>query len=144
VGLDEEAATDFRSQRMPSPEGYGNAQSRWRSAWDAYARTVERVATPAIEPAARRLAGRMTTDTMGFWLMWHLEGGFEGLQRLGMSRSGIYRRINTFRKITGSHPDEFELPGVTIDVEEYLTAELGEGKKVLGPRSTHPGRTIRD
>ena len=41
---------DFRSQKMPSPEGLGIAQSRWRSAWDAYTRTVTTVAGPAIEP----------------------------------------------------------------------------------------------
>ena len=129
--------TDFRSQKMPSPEGHGIARNRWRKAWDAYASTVNKVVTPVAKPAAMKLAGRMTTDAMGFWMLWHLEGGFEGLQRLGMSRSGIYRRISTFRRITGQHPDEFTLPGVTLDVEAYLKG-AAEGERILGPASTHP------
>lgn len=111
---------DFRSERMPSPEGQGIARSRWQRAWEAYTGAVARV--PGVEPAARWVAGRVTLDLMGFWLTWHLEGGFEGLQRLGMSRSAIYRRIALFRKAVGKHPDEFRLPGVTLDVEAYLRA----------------------
>ena len=36
----------------------------------------------------------MVADLFGFWLLWHLEGGFEGLERLGMNRATIYRKIN--------------------------------------------------
>jgi hypothetical protein len=110
--------TDFRSDRMESPDGKGIA----RRAWDSYAATVNRVAGPAIEPLVRRVAATTAADLLGFWLVWHLEGGFEGLRRHGMSRSSIYRRISLFRRITGQHPDEFELPGVTIDVAAYLAA----------------------
>lgn len=135
---------DFRSEKMPSPEGLGIAQNRWRSAWDGYSRTVNTVAGPAIEPFARKLAGRMTTDAMGFWMLWHLEGGFEGLQRMGMSRSGIYRRISTFRRVTGKHPDEFQMPGVAFDLDEHFTFEPTADAKTLGPRETHPSRTTQD
>lgn len=133
---------DFRSQKMPSPEVLRIAQSRWRSAWDAYSQKVNTVAGPAIEPFARKLAGRMTTDAEGFWMLWHLEGGFEGPQRMGMSRSGIYRRISTFQCITGKHPDEFQMPGVTFDLDEYVPFEPTADAKTLGPRKTHPSRTI--
>jgi hypothetical protein len=112
--------SDFRTDPMPSVEGQGNAQSGWRRAWDAYSSTVNRAARPAAEPAARWIATRTTEDMVGFWLIWHLEGGFEGLQRLGMSRSAIYRRISRFRKIFGEHPDVYRFPGVTVDVEAYL------------------------
>jgi hypothetical protein len=44
--------TDFRAQRSPSPEGQGIAASRWRKAWDAYSRTVNKAALPIVEPAA--------------------------------------------------------------------------------------------
>jgi hypothetical protein len=109
---------DFRADRMESPEGKGIA----RRAWDAYSGTVNRVAKPYAEPAARRVAAPMGVDLMGFWLTWHLEGGFEGLRRLGMSRASIYRRIRAFRKYTGEHPDEFVMPGVELDVSAYLDA----------------------
>lgn len=129
---------------MPSPEGLGKARGRWSAAWDAYSRTVMKVAGPAVEPLARKAGVRWTADSLGFWLMWHLEGGFEGLQRMGMSRSGIYRRISHFRKLTGQHPDEFELPGVSIDVGEYLTAELVAGQRRIGDRDTNPSRISQD
>lgn len=112
--------TDFRSQRMPSPEGHGNAAGRWRQAYDAYSRTVNRAMPPAAKTQAANLATRLVEDQIGFWLMWQLEGGYEGLTKLGMSRSAIYRRVTAFRRRWGVHPDDFALPGVTIDVEAYL------------------------
>ena len=43
-----------------------------------------------------------------------------------MSRATIYRRINRFRAVTGVHPDEFELPGVKLDLAAY---QAGKGTK---------------
>ncbi|MDO8308065.1 MAG: hypothetical protein Q7V58_06890 [Actinomycetota bacterium] len=111
---------DFRSDRMETPEGKGNASATWKRAWTAYSRTVTKVTRPAIEPLAKKLGTRMAVDLLGFWMVWHLEGGFEGLQRLGMSRSAIYRRVGDFRRAFGVHPDEFELSGVDLDVAAYL------------------------
>jgi hypothetical protein len=108
--------TDFRSDRMESPEGKGIA----RRAWDAYAEAIEN--SPVAQTFARKLAIPVSTDLLGFWLLWHLEGGFEGMRRLGMSRATIYRRIKMFRTLMGSHPDEYTVPGVTLDVAAYLAA----------------------
>lgn len=108
-------APDFRSDRMESPEGRGIA----RRAWDSYASTVTRMSRPAVEPLARKLAIPVAMDLTGFWLLWHLEGGFEGLRGLGMSRASIYRRIKIFRATIGVHPDEYVMPGVTLDIEAY-------------------------
>ena len=104
---------------MESPDGAGRA----RRAWDAYAGAVNRVAPRfrSVHQLARKVAVPVTFDLLGFWLVWHTEGGFEGLQKLGMSRSAIYRRIKVFRELTGVHPDEYEFPGVTIDVATYRT-----------------------
>ena len=114
---------DFRSDRMPSPEGKGIA----RRAWDAYVAGVEKVAGPAIQPVARKAAEKIAVpvllDLMGFWLAWHLEGGFEGLQRMGMSRASIYRRISLFRRTLGVHPDEYHLAGVKLDIKAYQAAK---------------------
>jgi hypothetical protein len=93
---------DFRSERMPSPEGKGIA----RRAWDAYANAVT-----------------------GFWLLWHVEGGFEGLLRLGMSRASIYRRIRLFRKLLGVHPDEYEMPGVKLNLTKYQTTQAAPDRE---------------
>lgn len=115
---------DFRSDRMESPEGRGIA----RRAWESYAATVNRMAAPAVEPLARKVAVPVVLDLTGFWLMWHLEGGFDGLRRLGMSRSSIYRRIKLFRSTLGVHPDEYVLPGVTLDLAAYRSTP---GKPVV-------------
>ena len=55
-------------------------------------------------------------------LVWHLDGGFEGLLALGWNRATIYRKISAFRKVTGQHPDEFKMPGVTLSIEQYQEA----------------------
>jgi len=129
-------APDYRSDRMDSPEGKGNA----RRAWDAYVRATNKyvgpVVTPAVEPVARHIAVNMTADLFGFWLIWHLEGGFDGLRRIGFSRSGIYRRVKRFRQITGQHPDEFQMPGVTFDLEEYQKSKNQPGGVVPGVETT--------
>jgi hypothetical protein len=108
---------------MPSPEGKGLA----RRAWEAYSAQVERVAGPAIQPLARKAAQAVAVpvllDLMGFWLAWHLEGGFEGLQEMGMSRASIYRRVSLFRRTLGVHPDEYMPAGITLDIAAYQASK---------------------
>ena len=64
---------------MESPEGRGRA----RRAWDAYAAAVGKVSAPVVEPFARKLSVPVAMDLAGFWLLWHVEGGFEGLRGWG-------------------------------------------------------------
>ncbi|WP_152188189.1 hypothetical protein [Georgenia satyanarayanai] len=114
---------DFRSQRMPSPDGEGVARGRWGKAWDVYSQAVRKVADPVAAPVVRPMARGATFDLLGFWLAWHTCGGFEGLQsQLGMSRSAVYRRVSAFRKAFGQHPDVFEFPGVSIDLDAFVAA----------------------
>jgi hypothetical protein len=105
---------------MPSAEGRGKA----RAAWDAYARAVNRVTGPAIEtllgPQIRNYSVVHVEGLLGFWVVWHLHGGFQGLRDLGMSRSAIFRKVAAFRRVFKVHPDEFELIGVTLDPKAYL------------------------
>ena len=121
---------DFRSDPMGSPEGEGRA----KRAWEAYARVVNRHVTPFIAPALRPaidpLARQTVEDMVGFWVMWHLYGGFEGLEEFGMHKSTIWRKVARFRKMTGEHPDVFEMPGITIDPKAYWASA---GLK-MGPR----------
>lgn len=100
---------------MESPEGRGIA----RRAWEGYVSGVGKVTTPVLKPLVRKYAAGSVVDLIGFWAIWHLEGGFEGLQRLGMSRASIYRRVKLFRIAFGAHPDEFVMPGVKVDLEDY-------------------------
>ena len=120
---------DFRSDPMASAEGKGLA----RRAWDSYVKNTNKYLgptfSPLLEPAAKKIGATVTADIFGFWLMWQLEGGFEGCQRMGMSRSAIYRRIKVFRGLTGFHPDEYVMPGVAIDVAAYLAAGRSKREK---------------
>jgi hypothetical protein len=100
---------------METPEGRGVA----RRAWDSYVGAVGRVTTPALRPIVNKYAAGSIVDLVGFWVMWHLEGGFDGLQRMGMSRASIYRRIKLFRVAFGAHPDGFEMPGISLDLAGY-------------------------
>jgi hypothetical protein len=106
---------DFRSDRMESPEGRGKA----RRAWDAYVGAVEKVSTPVLRPFVEMYAAGSIVDLIGFWVVWHLEGGFEELRAMGMSRASIYRRVKMFRIAFGAHPDEFEMPGVMLDLAAH-------------------------
>jgi len=69
---------------------------------------------------------------MGFWLSWHLYGGFDGLKRAGWQERTIYRRLKRFRMVFGKHPDEYEISGVELDPQvfwkTYLEPQLREGK----------------
>jgi len=106
---------DFRADPSDTPEGKGRA----RQAWDAYSKGVNAVAAPLLEPAINRWARSMTIDLMGFWLAWHLHGGFEGLVVGGMHPSTVWRKVKRFRTAFGQHPDEFRFPGVTVDAKQY-------------------------
>jgi hypothetical protein len=129
-------AADFRSEKMPSYEGHGRA----RRAWDAYAKGAKK-AVPiawndalvrAATPATAYVAREVVQQQVGFWLEWHLCGGFDGLRQLGLSRSTVYKKISRFRFVMGKHPDEYELPGVTIDPAAHWRAAEAERTKAEG------------
>jgi len=119
------SATDFRADPSESPEGKGLA----RRAWDGYVKAVGVATRPAIEPVAFTYARYKVGDLVGFWVLWHLYGGFEGLEtRYGMHRSTIWRKVAKFRKVFGAHPDEYRFDGITIDTESFWKAALAAEK----------------
>jgi hypothetical protein len=106
---------DFRSAPSDSPEGRGKA----RAVWDAYVGGVRW----AVEPTAKRVARAYTMELVGFWVCWHLYGGFEGVQdAFGMHPSTIWRKVARFRKTFGAHPDEYVFPGIEIDTVSFWKA----------------------
>lgn len=125
-------ASDFRSDPMDSPEGKGKA----RAAWDAYASAVNRISGPAIRPLAENVARKQVIELVGFWVAWHLYGGFEGLvQHVGMHPSTVWRKVKKFRVAFKEHPDVYEMPGVKIDAEAYWAAVEG-GARALASRKS--------
>ncbi|GAA0190930.1 hypothetical protein GCM10008944_03770 [Cytobacillus oceanisediminis] len=109
---------------MPSAEGRGRA----RGVWERYLRVSNRLLGPTVETlfgsAIKSFSANTVTDLVGFWVLWHLHGGFEGLRDLGFSRSSIYRKTHLFRRLFGAHPDEYEFPGVKLDIDAYLSSTL--------------------
>lgn len=119
---------DFRSERMPSPEGEGRAKGALETGWETYYQANKAVnkqifaVLPILRQASRGYASAKVFDLFGFWVMWRLAGGFDGLQKsMGMSRSGIFRRVALFREIFGEHPDVYEFPGITVDPVAFAT-----------------------
>jgi hypothetical protein len=105
---------DFRSEKSNSYEGEGVA----RRAWGRYEKALGR----ALSPVSRRIAESWTAEMIGFWVVWHLHGGFDGLRATGMSEATIWRKIKRFRIAFGEHPDTYKFPGVKLDPEAYWNA----------------------
>ena len=68
---------------MESPEGRGIALSAWELLGGPPAVPELRPRTP-INPLVKRLGTSAVIDLIGFWVMWHLRGGFEGLRGIGI------------------------------------------------------------
>lgn len=107
---------------MDSPEGRGIARARWEASPEGKAGKAG--GDPAMGRFQRWMAAPAMLDLAGFWVMWHLRGGFEGLRAMGLSRSSIYRRVAAFRTATGMHPDEYVFPGITLDLAAYQEREI--------------------
>ena len=110
---------DYRSDPMESPEGQGIAKRVWKT----YVKAVDRRTPPfvkaAVESKLEPWGSQIVEDMIGFWVMWHLYGGFDGLVEFGMHKSTIWRKVARFRKMTGQHPDVFVMPGIDIDAKAY-------------------------
>ena len=73
------------------------------------------------------LGGRKRGWIVGFWVVWHTYGGFEGLtERYGMHPSTVWRKVAKFRKTFGVHPDEYQMPGVTIEPASFWRAAVDD------------------
>jgi hypothetical protein len=116
---------DFRSDKMPDGrEGRRNAQENWLKALMA---APSGAVADLVEGPARRAAFEVLVNRLGFGIAWQLNGGFQGLRALGVPESTIFRKVKAFRESFGVHPDEFEMPGIKINVGEYVQA-LAKGE----------------
>jgi hypothetical protein len=151
VAIMRSVARDYRSDKMETLEGRGVARRRWRDfrqdvpddVWeDIYEAQVEAgiiqrssgfdpddepfeendVPDEVLEEMAKRV--REDSELLGFYIAWHRAGGFANLQSAGWHRATIHRKIRRFRSRFGSHPDEFRLPWLTLDLEKAWKQEL--------------------
>src|SRR5690349_6682439 len=117
------ASPDYRSDKMESREGRGLAlerRRRWEESipddvWLAAGAGNGSGTLDALLGSERADAFRQQvseeakerSELMGFWLSWHLAGGFGGLEAAGWNRATLFRKVGQFRNVFGAHPDEF-------------------------------------
>lgn len=127
-------AHDYRDDKMATLEGHGIAASLWQEFLDD---ELEDLAEQAydegrVKPAQPRLENwpddlrdevasevREESELLGFWLAWHLAGGFRQLEVSGWHRATIFRKVRQFRDSYSVHPDQADFPWLTIDLRTY-------------------------
>lgn len=120
--------------RTESAEGAGNARRRRFE----FLSTIPRDALEASglldsfdsrggfllsEAHRKKLANmaKQNSELLGFWVTWHLAGGFDELEQWGWHRATIYRKIKQFRDELGAHPDEYVFDWITLDLTKVWT-----------------------
>ncbi|MGH8995955.1 MAG: hypothetical protein ACRDYB_08010 [Acidimicrobiales bacterium] len=136
---------DFRSDKSDSVEGDRRAATRW----DGYHLNLDGDVLAEAFPSSGRsvedypefVRDDIAADAMeeseliGFWVAWHLAGGFVALESGGWHRATIFRKVRRFRARYGVHPDEYSFPWITLDLEKAWAA------KVAGRIRTNRGDT---
>ncbi len=125
---------DFRSDNSESSEGSGVAIDRWRGyhhnlsedvvaeAFSTRNTTMLELHPEILEELAADALER--SELIGFWVAWHLAGGFHALESGGWHRATIFRKVRRFRSRYGMHPDEYSFPWITLDLEKAWAAEI--------------------
>jgi hypothetical protein len=122
---------DYRSEKMDSIEGLGVARRRWfgylgslppdvLKATDFLSQgTGEFIRSHASVAELRKISegAKEYSELIGFWVAWHVAGGFDELENSGWHRATIFRKIKRFRDSYGAHPDEYEFSWLKIDLE---------------------------
>jgi hypothetical protein len=125
-----ESAPDFRSEKSQSFEGLGRARQRWEAFLDSCEPSVVDAAFDGRQNALGPRWAKETSELVGFWVAWHVAGGFEALERAGWNRATIFRKIRRFRAVFGAHPDEHQFSFLELQPHRYwnhlIAAELLE------------------
>lgn len=132
---------DYRSEKMESREGLGLAQERRRRWEDSIPAdvldavyggqnsrdTVERlIGKEAADHMRKRWQSEVKerSDLIGFWVSWHLAGGFSALEEGGWNRATLFRKVKRFRTVFGAHPDEYTFDYLSLDPPKAWWADL--------------------
>ncbi|MGE0881259.1 MAG: hypothetical protein AB7L13_12420 [Acidimicrobiia bacterium] len=68
--------------------------------------------------AERPKVAALLSELIGFWVMWHVSGGFDRLEQAGWHRATIYRKVARFKDFFGVHPDDYEFGWLHVDAEQ--------------------------
>ena len=132
---------DYRSEKMESREGRGLAlerRRRWEDqipadVWDAAhagghsPQSLDRLLGAERAAEFRRQVSadaKEQAELMGFWLSWHLAGGFAGLESGGWNRATLFRKVKRFRTVFGSHPDEHSFDFIQLNPGQAWHSDL--------------------
>ena len=125
---------DFRSDKSDSAEGGRVAVHRWAGYHHNLDEDVvaQAFSTPAqsMEELDAEIRDGLAADALerseliGFWVAWHLAGGFDNLERGGWHRATIFRKIRRFRATYGAHPDEFVFPWIQLDLDTAWSEQI--------------------
>ena len=132
---------------MDSLEGLGTARGRWDSFMaNELADVVASLDLSGLRPADTPLEDLDTdvrdeiagwakerSELIGFWVAWHLAGGFRQLEQGGWHRATIFRKVARFRTIFGKHPDEATFPWLRLDYRKAWAAEVS--RRITQPPS---------
>jgi len=76
------------------------------------------------------------SELIGFWVAWHLAGGFAALERGGWHRATVFRKVRRFRAVIGVYPDECSFPWIQLDLEAAWSDQLSrrlQAARAAGP-----------
>ncbi len=135
-------APDFRADKSDTVEGAGHAAGRWyayhsRLDEDVVAeafpmRTLEAEQYPDFVRDDIAADAMEQSELIGFWVAWHMAGGFAALEEGGWHRATIFRKVRRFRARYGAHPDEYSFPWIRIDLDGAWAA--GIERRIAGRR----------
>lgn len=98
--------------------------ARPADAWNALAMVGGMI--PGVSTVAHGVARSVVQRLMGYWLMWHLYGGIDGLISSGvMSSATAYRQKAEFLRVFGVEVEEF---GGTLAVQVAAAGRGGRGQ----------------
>ena len=125
------------THRPPSAEGDGVARARRANfvdglpddlvdAFDLQVGRSNRVLRDLPADVQKQVSSEAKeySEMIGFWVVWHLAGGFSELERWGWHRATIYRKLKRFEKQFGSHPDKHDFEWITLDLDKAWWADI--------------------
>jgi hypothetical protein len=131
------SSADFRTDPSDTIEGRGIARARWdrfmdrdlydimdSEEWEDVEEYTPLEELP--EDVREELAewARERSELLGFWVAWHLAGGFERLEDGGWHRATIFRKVHRFREVLGEHPDSYKCPWIKLDLRRAWTDKV--------------------
>lgn len=149
---------DFRSEAMESLEGKGVARDRYTAFMDDNLEDLVQFYLDPRNPPRDfdcvdddelpddvldqiSEAAREESEAIGFWIAWHLTGGFDRLVASGWHRATVYRKLHRFRVRYGKHPDEYLFPYIKLNHAGYWEDQI---RRRYGPEELPDPADLED